>query len=82
MSDRAQTASSPRQMFEGGKDKKTVMEGMINIHRPKEYWEEKAKESKDAAEKRQPESELRSSGAAPAAIPSASATSSPHAFTS
>jgi len=51
-----------RQMFEGGKDKKTVMEGMINIHRPKEYWEEKAKESKDAAEKRQPESELRSSG--------------------
>jgi hypothetical protein len=43
-----------RQMFEGGKDKKTVMEGMINIHRPKEYWEEKAKELREAAEKQQP----------------------------
>jgi hypothetical protein len=47
-----------RQMFEGGKDKKTVMEAMINIHRPKEYWEEKAKASKDAAEKGLPVSEL------------------------
>jgi hypothetical protein len=36
-----------RRMFEGGKDKKTVMEAMINIHRPKEYWEQKAKEDKN-----------------------------------
>jgi hypothetical protein len=34
-----------RQMFEGGKDKNAVMGGMINIHKPKEYWEQKSKDS-------------------------------------
>jgi hypothetical protein len=47
-----------RQMFEGGREKKAVMGGMINIHRTKEYWEEKARESREAAEKSQPASEL------------------------
>jgi hypothetical protein len=51
-----------RQMFEGGKDKATVMGGMINIHQPKEYWQEKAKESRNPAEKQQAISELRSPG--------------------
>lgn len=51
-----------RQMFEGGKDKRAVMEGMINIHRPKAYWEEKARESREAAEKKQTASELGPSG--------------------
>jgi hypothetical protein len=39
-----------RQMFEGGKDKATVMAAMINIHQPAEYWAEKAKQEKAAAE--------------------------------
>jgi len=34
-----------RQMFEGGKDKKIVLEAVMNLHRPKEYWEQKAKEA-------------------------------------
>lgn len=38
-----------RQMFECGKDKKTVLEGVMNLHRPKEYWEKKSKEAVDAA---------------------------------
>jgi hypothetical protein len=38
-----------RQMFEGGKDKKTVLEAVTNLHRPKEYWEKKAKEAIAAA---------------------------------
>ena len=32
-----------RQMFEGGKDKSTVLEAFKNLHRPKEYWDQKAK---------------------------------------
>jgi hypothetical protein len=38
-----------RQMFEGGKDKKTVLEAVTNLHKPKEYWEDKATEAKAAA---------------------------------
>lgn len=34
-----------RQMFEGGKDKKIVLEAVMNLHRPAEYWEQKAKET-------------------------------------
>lgn len=34
-----------RQMFEGGKDKQIVLDAVMNLHRPKEYWEQKAKES-------------------------------------
>jgi hypothetical protein len=34
-----------RQMFEAGRDKKTVFEAVKNLHRPKEYWEQKAKEA-------------------------------------
>ena len=34
-----------REMFEGGKDKKTVLDAVMNLHRPKEYWEQKAKEA-------------------------------------
>lgn len=33
------------QMFEGGRDKKTVLDAVMNLHRPKEYWEQKAKEA-------------------------------------
>lgn len=39
-----------RQMFEGGKPKVVVREAVMNLHRPKEYWEQKAKEQKAAAE--------------------------------
>jgi hypothetical protein len=38
-----------RQMFEGGRDKKTVLEAVKNLHRPKEYWEQKAMEAVAAA---------------------------------
>lgn len=31
------------QMFEGGKGKKTVLEGLVNLHRPASYWEQKSK---------------------------------------
>ena len=31
-----------RQMFEGGKDKSTVLEAFKNLHRPKEYWNQMA----------------------------------------
>jgi hypothetical protein len=34
-----------RQMFESGRDKKTVLEAVMNLHRPKEYWEQKTKEA-------------------------------------
>lgn len=34
-----------RQMFEGGRDKKTVLEAVKNLHRPKQYWEQKAREA-------------------------------------
>ena len=32
-----------RRMFEGGKDKRTVMDALINLHMPKEYRDAKAK---------------------------------------
>jgi hypothetical protein len=34
-----------RLMFEGGKDKSIVLEAFKNLHRPKEYWDQKAKEA-------------------------------------
>jgi hypothetical protein len=37
-------------MFEGGRDKKTVLEAVMNLHRPKEYWEQKAKDTVAAAQ--------------------------------
>ena len=37
------------QMFNGGKDKKTVLEAMVNLHRPASYWEQKSKEAREAA---------------------------------
>jgi hypothetical protein len=39
-----------RQMFEGGKPKDVVREAVTNLHRPKEYWEQKAKEKQTAAQ--------------------------------
>jgi hypothetical protein len=39
-----------RQMFEAGKDKETVKNAMINIHRPREYWEQRAKGAQSKAE--------------------------------
>jgi hypothetical protein len=38
-----------RQIFEGGRDKKTVLGAVMNLHRPKEYWEQKAKDAAAAA---------------------------------
>jgi len=40
-----------RQMFEGGKSKNDVLGGVIAMHKPDAYWEEKSKEARDAAEK-------------------------------
>lgn len=37
-----------RQMFEGGKPKETVRAAIVNMHRPKEYWAQKAKEQENA----------------------------------
>jgi hypothetical protein len=34
-----------RQMFEVGKSTEIVREAIVNLHRPKEYWQNKAKES-------------------------------------
>jgi hypothetical protein len=39
-----------RRMFEGGKDKTIVLEAFKNMHRPKEYWEQKAREAREAAQ--------------------------------
>jgi hypothetical protein len=39
-----------RQLFEAGRPKDVVREAVMNLHRPKEYWERKAKEQKAAAE--------------------------------
>ena len=39
-----------RQMFEGGKTKDVVREAVTNLHRPKEYWEQKAKEKQTSAQ--------------------------------
>lgn len=33
-----------RGLFEAGRDKQTVRDCITNLHRPKEYWEQKAKE--------------------------------------
>lgn len=39
-----------RQMFEGGKSKETVRDAVINLHRPKEYWEQKTRDQQTAAQ--------------------------------
>jgi hypothetical protein len=39
-----------RQMFEGGKPKDVVRDAVINLHRPKEYWEQKAKDQQIAVQ--------------------------------
>ena len=38
-----------RQMFEDGKPKDVVRDAVTNLHRPKEYWEQKAKNQQTAA---------------------------------
>ncbi len=39
-----------KQMFEGGKDKAAALSGLINMHRPKSFWEAQAKAAKEKAE--------------------------------
>jgi len=39
-----------RQMFEAGRPKDVVRDAVTNLHRPKEYWEQKAKEQRTAAQ--------------------------------
>lgn len=38
-----------RQMFEGGKMKEDVRQGVMNMHRPASYWEEQARKARDPA---------------------------------
>jgi hypothetical protein len=42
-----------KQMFEGGKDKAAALSGLINMHRPKSFWEAQAKAAKENAEKQE-----------------------------
>jgi len=37
-----------RQMFEGGKSKDDVLGGMIAMHKPESYWQQKSKEAVEA----------------------------------
>jgi hypothetical protein len=37
-----------RKMFEAGRDKKTVQRAIVNMHRPLEYWQQKAKEEQES----------------------------------
>jgi len=41
-----------RQIFEGGKEKRHVLGGVINLHRPASYWDQKGKEAREAATSR------------------------------
>jgi hypothetical protein len=38
-----------REMFEGGKEKEHVRGVLMNLHRPKSYWDEKSKEAREGA---------------------------------
>jgi hypothetical protein len=38
-----------QKMFEGGKDKAAALSGLINMHRPKSFWEAQAKAAKRAS---------------------------------
>jgi hypothetical protein len=38
-----------QKMFEGGKDKAAALSGLINMHRPKSFWEAQAKAAKEKA---------------------------------
>ncbi len=40
-----------REMFEGGKEKKHVLGGVMNLHRPASYWDQKSKEAREGAGK-------------------------------
>jgi hypothetical protein len=33
-----------KKLFEAGRDKQTVKHAITNLHRPKKYWEQKAKD--------------------------------------
>src|ERR1039458_311583 len=33
-----------KKLFEAGRDKQTVKDAITNLHRPEEYWEQKAKD--------------------------------------
>jgi hypothetical protein len=39
-----------QKMFEGGKDKAAALSGLIDMHRPKSFWEAQAKAAKEKAE--------------------------------
>jgi hypothetical protein len=38
-----------RGMFEGGKEKKHILAGVMNLHRPASYWNQKSKEAREGA---------------------------------
>jgi hypothetical protein len=40
-----------RQMFEGGKTKEDVKQGVISMHRPASYWEDQARKARKLANK-------------------------------
>ncbi|MDE3187730.1 MAG: hypothetical protein KGM96_09435, partial [Acidobacteriota bacterium] len=42
-----------RKLFEAGRDKETVRGAITNLHRPKEYWDEKQKEAQALPSKEQ-----------------------------
>jgi hypothetical protein len=40
-----------REMFEGGKEKRHVLGGVMNLHRPASYWDQKSKEAREGTGK-------------------------------